>query len=59
MWFRTEKFSKDHKMFGGEPSEEERKLQEQMAYDNLKLAGIIAGALWLTPVIYNFVKKQL
>lgn len=46
-------------MFGGEPSEEDRKIQEQMAYDNLKLAGIIAGALWLTPVIYNFVKKQL
>jgi import receptor subunit TOM5 len=46
-------------MYGGQPSEEQKKLQEQYAYDTLKTAGLIAGALWVTPMIYHFIQKQL
>lgn len=48
-------------MFGGpgaQPSEEQKKLQEQYAIDTLKTAGLIAGALWVTPIVYHFIKKQ-
>ncbi|KAG2736880.1 hypothetical protein G9P44_000970 [Scheffersomyces stipitis] len=43
---------------GGQPTEEQKKLQEKMAYDTLKVAGFIAGALWVTPIIYHYIKKQ-
>lgn len=48
-------------MYGGPGpnSEEQRKLQEKYANDTLKTAGLIAGALWVTPIIFHFVKKQL
>ncbi|OBA24496.1 hypothetical protein METBIDRAFT_37464 [Metschnikowia bicuspidata var. bicuspidata NRRL YB-4993] len=49
-------------MFGGpgaQPSEEQKKLQEQYAYSTLQTAGLMAGALWITPIIFHFVKKQL
>lgn len=45
-------------MYGGQPSEEQKKLQEQYAYDTLKNAGIIAGLIWATPIIYHFIAKQ-
>jgi len=48
-------------MFGGpgaQPSEEQKKLQEQYAYDTLRTAGYIAAALWVTPIIYHWAKKQ-
>lgn len=47
-------------MYGGsQPTEEQKKLQEQYAYDTLKFAGIVAGALWVTPIVLNFIRKQL
>lgn len=39
-------------------SEDKIKLQEEMAYGTLKFAGMIAGALWVAPIIYHFVQKQ-
>lgn len=45
-------------MYGGAPTEEQKKVQEQYAYDTLKTSGLIAGALWVTPIIYHFVKRQ-
>ncbi len=36
-----------------------KKLQEQYAYDTLKFAGLVAGALWISPIIVNFIRKQL
>jgi mitochondrial import receptor subunit TOM5 len=48
-------------MFGagaGQPTEEQRKAQEQYAYDTLKTAGAIAGLLWITPIVYHYIKKQ-
>lgn len=44
---------------GGQPSDEQKKLQERYAIDTLKTAGLIAGALWITPVIFHFIRKQL
>lgn len=49
-------------MYGGpgaQQSEEQRKLQEKAAYDTLKMAGYIAGALWITPIIIHFVKRHI
>ena len=47
-------------MYGGpQPTEEQKKLQEQYAYDTLKFAGLVAGALWISPIIVNFIRKQL
>lgn len=43
---------------GGQPTEEQKKLQEKYAYDTLKTAGYIAGALWVTPIIIHFIRKQ-
>lgn len=49
-------------MFGGpgsnQPTEEQRKLQEQYAYDTLRTASLIAAALWVTPIVFHYVKKQ-
>lgn len=48
-------------MFGGpgaQPNEEQKKLQEQYSMDTLKLAGVMAGALWVTPIIYHYIRKQ-
>ncbi|KAM3120321.1 hypothetical protein RJF_1542 [Candidozyma auris] len=38
--------------------EEQKKMQEQISYATLKTAGVIAGALWLTPIVLHFIKKQ-
>ncbi|CUM51069.1 unnamed protein product [Debaryomyces tyrocola] len=49
-------------MFGGpgsQPSEEQKKLQEKYAVDTLKTAGFIAGALWVAPIIFHYIKRQL
>jgi import receptor subunit TOM5 len=43
----------------GQQAEEQKKLQEQYAYDTLKFAGVIAGALWVVPIVIHFVQKQL
>lgn len=43
---------------GGQITEEQKKLQEKYTNDTLKTAGIMAGVLWLTPVVFHFVKKQ-
>lgn len=48
-------------MFGGpgaQPSEDQRKLQEQYANDTIKTAGVIAVTLWVIPMVFHFVKKQ-
>lgn len=48
-------------MFGGpgaQPTMEQKKLQEQQAMDTLKTAGFLAGALWLTPIVYHYIKRQ-
>lgn len=48
-------------MYGGpgaEIPEEQKKAQEQMSYATLKTAGVVAGALWLTPIVFHFIKKQ-
>lgn len=48
-------------MFGGpgaQASEEQKKLQEQYAYDTLRFAGLVAGALWVTPIVYHYIKRQ-
>lgn len=48
-------------MYGGpgsQPNEAQKKLQEKYAYDTLKTAGLIAGALWITPIIFHYVRKQ-
>lgn len=49
-------------MYGGPGtpiSEEQRKAQIQQTNDTLKLAGVIAGTLWVTPVIFHFIQRQL
>lgn len=46
-------------MFGGpQLTEEQKKVQEQYANDTLKTAGVLAGVLWVAPIIIHFVKKQ-
>ncbi|WPK26365.1 hypothetical protein PUMCH_003718 [Australozyma saopauloensis] len=48
-------------MYGGpgaQPTKEQRRLQEQQAMDTLKVAGFMAGALWLTPIVYHYIKRQ-
>lgn len=48
-------------MFGGpgQLTEEQKRAQEKYTQDNLKVAGIVAAALWITPVVLHFVRKQL
>ena len=48
-------------MYGGPGqgmTEEQKKLQEKYTNDTLKTAGFIAGALWITPIVFHFIKKQ-
>ncbi|ODV70343.1 hypothetical protein HYPBUDRAFT_118711 [Hyphopichia burtonii NRRL Y-1933] len=48
-------------MFGGpgqQLTEEQKKIQDQYVNDSLKTAGLIAGALWVTPLVFHFIKKQ-
>lgn len=48
-------------MFGipqQEPSEEEKRLRQEAANSTLKTAAILGTALWLSPIVWNFVKKQ-
>lgn len=49
-------------MFGGpeaQASEEQKKLQEQYANSTIKTAGVLAAALWVTPIVFHFIKRQL
>ena len=47
-------------MYGGPPpSEEQKKLQQQYACDTLKFAGLIAGVLWVSPIVYHYIQRQL
>lgn len=49
-------------MYGGpsgKSGEEQKKLQEKYANDTLKTAGIIAGALWITPMVIQFFRKYI
>lgn len=46
-------------MHPGQPTEEQTKLQEQYAYETLRNAGIIAGVVWATPIVYHFIARQL
>lgn len=43
----------------GQPTEAQKKAQEQATYDTLKTAGALAGLLWVTPIVYHYIKKQL
>ncbi|CCE83664.1 Piso0_004249 [Millerozyma farinosa CBS 7064] len=43
---------------GGPSGEDQKKLQEQYAYDTLKLAGVVAGVLWVSPIVFHFIKRQ-
>lgn len=43
---------------GGEIPAEQKKLQEQQAAETMKAAGMLAGALWVTPIVFHFIKKQ-
>lgn len=45
-------------MYGGPATEEQKKIQEKYAYDTLKVSGLIAGALWITPIVYHYIKRQ-
>ena len=46
-------------MYGGpQPTEEQKKLQEQYAYDTLKFAGIVAGALWVTQLFLTLLENN-
>lgn len=48
-------------MFGlpqGEPSEEEKNLHQQQTNNTIRNAAYVAGLLWVSPMIWNFLKKQ-
>ncbi|SCV02997.1 LAMI_0H04654g1_1 [Lachancea mirantina] len=48
-------------MFGlpqQQPSEEEKKIHQLQSYQTLINAGYVAGLLWISPIVWNFVKKQ-
>lgn len=48
-------------MFGipqQEPSEEEKKLRQEAANSTLKNAVALSLVLWVSPMVWNFVKKQ-
>lgn len=48
-------------MFGfpqQQPSEEEKKIHQAQTNQTLVNAAYAAAALWLSPLIWNFVKKQ-
>lgn len=57
----TYRYIDGHTMFGipqQESSEEEKKLRQEAANSTLKTAAILGTALWLSPIVWNFVKKQ-
>lgn len=47
-------------MFGAphEASEDEKKAHEQQTNRTVMVAGAAAVALWVTPMIWNIIKKQ-
>ncbi len=48
-------------MFGipqQEPTEEEKKVRQEAANNTLKTAAALSFALWISPVVWNFVRKQ-
>ncbi|CCH60334.1 hypothetical protein TBLA_0C05370 [Henningerozyma blattae CBS 6284] len=48
-------------MFGlpqPEPTEEERKAQEEQSFLVVRNAACAAALLWFSPVVWNFVKRQ-
>lgn len=47
-------------MFGApQLSEEEKKIHQQQTNNTIKVSLYIATALWVTPIVYHFIKKQL
>ncbi|CCE62951.1 hypothetical protein TPHA_0D03150 [Tetrapisispora phaffii CBS 4417] len=48
-------------MFGlpqGEPSEEEKQLHQQQTNATVRNSLCAAALLWVSPMVWNFVKKQ-
>lgn len=46
-------------MYGGQPlSESEKKAHQDNTNRTLLTSMYIAGALWITPIIYHYVQKQ-